>query len=127
TDSVQTNKSIEQAVSPAAVGPITASLTDNVPATNPTPKPGQTITYTATITNTGSTDATGAAFSDTPDANTTLVNGSVHASPVTGNDSYTTVANTVLEVGVTPSGAPAVGLSGSVYDNDSQPNNTGGT
>src|SRR5205085_10134269 len=71
--------------------------------------------------------AIGAAFSDTPDANTTLVNGSVHASPVAANDTYTTVASTVLEVGVTASGSPAVGVSGSVYDNDSQPNNTGGT
>src|SRR5256714_5962149 len=97
TDSVQTNKSIEQAVSPAAVGPITASLTDNVPATNPTPKPGQTITYTATITNTGSSDATGMPFSDTPDANPTLVNGSVHASPVATNDTYNWVGNTFLD------------------------------
>ncbi|OLE53202.1 MAG: hypothetical protein AUG51_14295 [Acidobacteria bacterium 13_1_20CM_3_53_8] len=68
-----------------------------MPATNPTPKPGQTITYTATITNTGSSDATGMAFSDTPDANTTLVNGSVHASPVATNDTYNWVGNTFLD------------------------------
>ena len=39
--------------------------------------PGDTIGYTAIITNVGSTAATGVRFSDTPDASTTLVAGSV--------------------------------------------------
>ncbi|HEX8294296.1 MAG TPA: Ig-like domain-containing protein [Pyrinomonadaceae bacterium] len=90
--------------------------------------PGDTITYTVTIRNSaGAGDATGVNFADTVDGNTTLVAGSTHAQPIAVGDTYTTVANTVLEVGVTPSGFPAVSASGSAFDNDSQPNNTGGT
>ncbi len=42
--------------------------------------PGDTLEYTVTLTNTGSVDATGVIFNDTPDANTTLVDGSVTTS-----------------------------------------------
>ncbi len=41
------------------------------------PSPGDTLEYTVTITNTGNIDLTGVTFSDTPDANTALVVGSV--------------------------------------------------
>lgn len=42
--------------------------------------PGDTLRYTITVANTGSGDALGVLFSDSPDANTALVNGSVTAS-----------------------------------------------
>ncbi|MDX2485941.1 MAG: Ig-like domain-containing protein [Gammaproteobacteria bacterium] len=41
-----------------------------------------------------------------------------NTSPVVGNDTYDTFGNTLLEVGVTPSGTIAVKVSGSVLDND---------
>ena len=49
--------------------------------------PGEIIEYTVTIPNSG-TDATGVVFKDTIDSNTTLVAGSLAASPVAGNDTY---------------------------------------
>lgn len=39
--------------------------------------PGDTLAYTVTIVNSGTGEATGVLFADTPDANTALVNGSV--------------------------------------------------
>lgn len=39
--------------------------------------PGDSLRYTITIANTGSGDAAGVQFTDTPDANTALINGSV--------------------------------------------------
>ncbi|HEX2831592.1 MAG TPA: hypothetical protein VHW00_01175 [Thermoanaerobaculia bacterium] len=50
--------------------------------------PGDTIRYTITIANSGNTAATNVVFTDTPDANTTLVSGSVTTSSgtvTTGN------------------------------------------
>lgn len=82
--------------------------------------PGDTIRYTVHITNTGPDPATGVAFNDTIDLNTTLVAGSVNVSPLARDDSYTAVGNTLLEVGVTPSGFPAAVVAGSVLDNDSE-------
>ena len=69
--------------------------------------PGNTLSYTTTIQNTGSTDALNAQFQDILDSNTTLVPGSVHASPLAFNDSYTDVGNTQLVVGGA-SATPAV-------------------
>ncbi|MCA1732011.1 MAG: DUF11 domain-containing protein, partial [Acidobacteria bacterium] len=40
-------------------------------------RPGDTLRYTVTITNGGTEDAFGVVFTDTPDSNTALVNGSV--------------------------------------------------
>src|SRR5262249_42750245 len=58
---------------------------------------GDTITYSTTISNGGS-DATGVTFSDTPDANTTLVNGSIKASPVAVDDSYTATGGLSISI-----------------------------
>jgi hypothetical protein len=89
---------------------------------------GDTIQYSITINNNSSTDtANGVVLDDTIDPNTAIVAGSLHAQPVARADAYTTVSNTLLEVGVPASGFPAVTVSGSVFDNDSQPNGTGGT
>ncbi len=63
------------------------------------PSAGDTLEYTITITNNGESAATGVAFSDTPDANTSLVVGSVTTSAgsvVTGN----TAGNTTVAVNV---------------------------
>ena len=76
---------------------ITATLTDNVTLATKV-APGGTINYTAVITNTAAAgagnDATNVGYSGTLDANTTLVAGSVHASPVAFNDTYNWVGNT---------------------------------
>ena len=78
-----------------------------------TVSPGGTINYTVTIGNTSGATATGVQFSDTLDANTTLVAGSVHASPVAINDVYNWVGNTTLDTS-------ARGLP-SLYANDVAP------
>ena len=86
---------------------ITASKIDGLAVDNNSDgrvNPGDTISYTVTITNNGSTDATGVVFSDTPDPNTTLVPGSIDVGPIAGNDSYNAVGNTALDVGTTEAG-----------------------
>ena len=79
---------------------IVATLSDNTPAATKV-APGGTINYTATITNNGAAspadDATNLNFSAPLDANTTLVGGSVHASPLAFNDTYNWVGNTQLD------------------------------
>ncbi len=60
--------------------------------------PGDTLMYTVTITNTGAMDATGVNFADTIDANTTLVPGSLTASPIAVNDTYQTIGNVDIDV-----------------------------
>ena len=80
--------------------------------------PGEKIKYTIVIPNSGSTDATGVTFQDVIDSNTTFVAGSINVSPIAINDSYETIGNTLLEVGVTASGNPAVTVSGNLFSND---------
>ncbi|HSS20394.1 MAG TPA: hypothetical protein VLL54_09995 [Pyrinomonadaceae bacterium] len=79
---------------------IVATLTDNITAATKV-APGGTINYTAVITNNGAAapadNATNLNYSDTLDANTTLVAGSVHASPIAFNDTYNWVGNTQLD------------------------------
>jgi hypothetical protein len=50
---------------------------------------------------------------------TVLVTAVTNNPPVAADDSYDTFGNTLLEVGVTPSGSIALTVSGSVLDNDS--------
>src|SRR5688572_12468963 len=66
--------------------------------------PGETIEYTAVIQNSGADPATGVTFNDIIDLNTTLVDGSLNVSPLAADDTYATIGNTLLEVGVTASG-----------------------
>ncbi|RIK33873.1 MAG: hypothetical protein DCC55_34155, partial [Chloroflexi bacterium] len=72
---------------------------------NGVPSPGDTLLYNVTVVNIGNGAATGVRFIDTPDANTSMVTGSVSSnrgSVSTGNNSGdTTVA---VEVGVLPAG-----------------------
>ncbi len=63
--------------------------------TNGVVNPGDTLRYTAVLTNSGNADATSVVFSDTPDANTTLVVGSA-----TTTQGTVTVGNTVGDVTV---------------------------
>jgi uncharacterized repeat protein (TIGR01451 family) len=80
---------------------ITASKTDQLLADvnmNGKADPGDTLMYTVTITNTGDADATNVMFSDTIDANTTLVMGSVTTSPIAVNDTYQTIGNVNISV-----------------------------
>ncbi|HEX8889752.1 MAG TPA: cadherin-like domain-containing protein, partial [Pyrinomonadaceae bacterium] len=108
------------------VGAVTATLTDSFPDPNGDglADKGETITYTATINNGTASSITNTEFQDTPDPNTTLVGGSINVSPLAADDSYDTVANTLLEVGVAASGNPAVRVTDptkdSVFDNDKE-------
>src|SRR5689334_879004 len=77
--------------------------------------PGDTLTYTVLITNSGTTDATGVNLSDTIDPNTTLVGGSVIASPIAVDDSYNTIGNVNISVPVAQG----------VIANDLNPNGAG--
>src|SRR5436305_3842358 len=84
-------------LAPVFVAPVSATLTDNVTPNTTKVDKGATINYTAIITNTSGGTINGVEFQDTPDANTTLVPGSVHASPVANDESYNWVGNTVLD------------------------------
>jgi Big-like domain-containing protein len=96
------------------VSTITATLDDNFPLASKK-NPGDTINYTAVITNTAGGDASGVAYTDTLDNNTTL-SGLVRVSPVTVDDSYTCTGNVSITV-------PASG----VLANDYSGQNSGAT
>src|SRR2546423_11019657 len=78
---------------------IAATKTDSFPDLNADGKadPGETITYTVTISNTGTADATGVQFSDSVDPNTSLVGGSVNTQPIASDDTYTAVGNVRIQ------------------------------
>lgn len=88
---------------------ISATLDEGVPL-GTYRQNGNTLTYTTVITNgAGAGSATGVMLTNPTPTDTTLVAGSVHASPLAINDSYTAVGNTKLYVGVTPPvGEPAL-------------------
>ncbi len=73
---------------------------------NGVPSAGDTIQYTVAITNSGSLDASGVTFSDTPDANSTLVVGSVTTSQGTVTSGNTPGDTTVgVNVGTVTRGS----------------------
>ncbi len=84
---------------PLGAPAITATKVDAFPDPNADGKadPGETITYTVTVTNTGGDPATGVVFNDTVDANTTLVPGSTNTSPIVGADAYNVVGNVRIQ------------------------------
>ncbi len=59
---------------------------------------GETIEYTVTIPNSGTTDATGVTFTDIIDINTTLVGGSLAVSPIAVDESYTATGNVSISI-----------------------------
>lgn len=80
--------------------------------------PGDRLTYAITIPNSGPDAALEVSLSDQIDANTTLLNGSVIASPIAVNDTYSSIGN----VGITvPDGAS------DLLSNDLDANNPGNT
>ena len=74
---------------------ITATKVDSFPDPNGNGKaePGDTITYTVTITNSGPDPATGVMFNDSVDANTSLVPGSITTTPIASPDTATAFGN----------------------------------
>jgi hypothetical protein len=61
---------------------------------------GDELEYTVVITNGGPDPANNTAFNETVDINTTLVPGSVKASPIAQNDSYVTIGNVNINIAV---------------------------
>ena len=90
----------DQKVNPVLNAPevvtIVATKTDNVPQATMVP-PGATINYTVTVTNNGTTPATGVTFTDTVDANTTLVPGSVSTQPIANPDAFNVIGNVRIQ------------------------------
>src|SRR5262249_20219447 len=74
---------------------------------------GDTLNYTSTITNGNASAITNVQFSSSTDPNTTVVAGSLHASPLAINDSYTAVGNTQLFVGTSAGSNPGKVLAAS--------------
>ncbi|HEX8176984.1 MAG TPA: Ig-like domain-containing protein [Pyrinomonadaceae bacterium] len=79
---------------------VTASKTDSFSDPNGDGKAeaGDTVTYDVNISNTGASDATGVTFTDTIDANTTLVPGSLRVSPLAFADSYNATKDVALSI-----------------------------
>ncbi|MBX3052028.1 MAG: DUF11 domain-containing protein [Caldilineaceae bacterium] len=84
TDDPDTPTTEDPTVTPLVAAPVlAASKRDRLAVDadgNGTPSPDDTIEYAVTIQNTGNQAATGLVFDDTPDANSTLVVGSVTTS-----------------------------------------------
>ncbi|KAA3663384.1 MAG: DUF11 domain-containing protein, partial [Chloroflexi bacterium] len=92
---------------------LTATKTDVLLVDNDTDNvadPGDTIRYTVNLLNSGTMDATNVDFTDTIDANTTLVAGSVKTTPIARHDSYAATGNVGISV---PAGSGVL-----VNDND---------
>jgi Calx-beta domain/Bacterial Ig domain/Lamin Tail Domain len=87
------SKLVNSPTAPAVAG-VTATKTDNRTAAQKA-GPGDTISYTVVITNNAAGDATGVAFNDTVDANTTLVAGS---GVLAADDDYNTIGNVKITV-----------------------------
>ncbi|HEX8501244.1 MAG TPA: Ig-like domain-containing protein [Pyrinomonadaceae bacterium] len=80
-----------------AVGPVVTATKvdswDDTATPDQRAEPGQTVTYTVTITNNGPGSATDVKFTDAGDPNTTIVPGSYQTQPVTFADTYTGSGN----------------------------------
>ncbi|HVS82724.1 MAG TPA: Ig-like domain-containing protein, partial [Pyrinomonadaceae bacterium] len=75
---------------------ITATLADDI-GLGSKKNPGDTITYTAVITNTSLTDALNVVYTDVLDNNTTLVGGSVKTTPIAFDDAYSVIGNVRIQ------------------------------
>jgi uncharacterized repeat protein (TIGR01451 family) len=87
-------------VTAAAIAPIiTATKVDSFPDPDGDGKvtPGQTITYSVTLTNTGPDPALNLALNDTVDPNTTIVPGSAVSTPIAFDETYNVVGNVRIQ------------------------------
>ncbi len=85
--------------SPAVLAPVvTATKTDSYPSAPGGALPGENITYSITISNTGTNPATDVAFSDSIDPHTTLVPGSLNSSPLAFDDAFSVLGNVRIQV-----------------------------
>jgi uncharacterized repeat protein (TIGR01451 family) len=84
--------------------------------------PGDTLLYTVTIVNVGDAAATGVVFTDTPDANTTLVAGSVQTSHGTVTGGNAGVPPVTVDIGsIIPGGGGSVTITFRVTINNPLP------
>ena len=119
----RTTVSHVEAAPNVALPTIAATMTDAIVPTDDgdgKADPGGTekIQYTVNISNSGS-DATGVQFNDVLDTHTTLVAGSLNASPLAGDDAFTAIGNTLLVVGTVPGASgPRKTIAGNVLTND---------
>ncbi len=113
TDDPAVGGTTDPTVTPLILTPIVAAtkvdaiFTDG--GTTGIADPGDVIRYTITVTNSGNGDATALVFNDTPDANTTLLNGSVTTdtgSVALGNTAGDT--SVTVNIGTLAAGASAV-------------------
>ncbi len=107
---------IHAALDVAAAPIITANKDDNL-AAGLRKLPGNTITYTTTISNTGDATATAVQFSDPDPANTTFV--SVNSTPLARADSYSAIGNVQITI------AAASGVLANDNDPDDSVNGVG--
>ena len=85
-------------VSPAILAPsITATKVDTYPSAPGGAQPGEIITYSVTITNSGPDPATNVTLSDTVDPNTTIV-GTPKSTPIGFDDAYDVIGNVRIQV-----------------------------
>jgi hypothetical protein len=81
--------------------------------------PGDKIRYTVTVNS--MPGHTGVQFDDMVDANTAFMAGSTNVSPLAFDDSYDTIGNTLLKVGVAAGSDPEVVVpGGSIFNNDTE-------
>jgi hypothetical protein len=80
--------------------------------------PGQTVTYTVTITNNGPDDAANVTLTDTVDSNSTLQAATVMSSPIGFDDEYNVIGN----VGIDPTAAEGLLANDTDPDNPSNSN-----
>ena len=91
------NYLLQAVKAPQAVS-ITASKTDSILVdvdSDTNADPGDTLRYTIVVANSGSTDALNTLFTDvTDDTEVTVVGGSLRATPIGTNDTYSVIGNT---------------------------------
>jgi uncharacterized repeat protein (TIGR01451 family) len=89
-------------LAPSISATSTVALTIDTGVPGPTgipgPSAGDELEYTVIITNGGPDPANVTAFTETVDVNTTLVPGSLKASPIAQNDAYSTIGNVGISV-----------------------------